>query len=90
MPNTKSAAKRLKTSLKSRSLNNFRKKQMRTAKKEFFKVLEQQNLEAAETALNVCFSALDKAAKRNTITKNKVARDKSRLAARLNAARATA
>jgi small subunit ribosomal protein S20 len=87
MPTTKSAEKRLRTSLKRRLRNQRRKKSVKTTQKEFAALIEQKQFEQAEEAMRECFKALDKAAKLDVLQKNKVARDKSRLARTLNAAR---
>jgi small subunit ribosomal protein S20 len=90
MPNTKSAAKRLITNEKRALRNRVRKSRVKTAKKKFLEALGSNDLAAAEAALSVCFATLDKAAKRGAVSKNKVARDKSRLSLKLSALRKTA
>ncbi len=86
MPNIASAKKRLRQNVKRRARNRTRKRAIRVAQKELFALIEANDLEAARKALDVCFSRLDKAAKRGAIHRNKADRKKSRLAAKLQMA----
>jgi small subunit ribosomal protein S20 len=80
MPNTKSAAKAMRQSVKRRVRNIARKDKFKAAVKDVRKFLNAgQKSEAAE-ALRKAMSALDKAAKKNVIKKNTASRKKSRLA----------
>lgn len=85
MPNTASAKKRLRQDVKRRYLNRVRKDACKTSRKAFLSAVDAGDAAAAEGALKECFSALDKAAKKNTISKNKASRTKSRLSKRLAA-----
>ncbi|MDT8389474.1 MAG: 30S ribosomal protein S20 [Lentisphaeria bacterium] len=85
MPSSKSASKHLLTSAKRQMQNRIRKSRVKTAEKKFLAAVDGGDQSAAKTALSDCFSVLDKAAKKNVITKNKADRKKSRLAARLAA-----
>jgi small subunit ribosomal protein S20 len=76
MPTTKSAAKRLRQSVKRRQANRSRKSLLKT------------DAAVAAAALNRCFSELDKAAKGGAIHRNKSDRKKQRLAAKLAALQA--
>jgi len=74
MPIIKSAKKRVKTTKKATARNAKAKKSMRSAFKLFSKSTTSKNHSAAQ-------SALDKAAKKGLLHKNKVARKKRQLAA---------
>ena len=78
MPNTKSAKKALRSSLKKREFNNISKLKVRNSLKDFRKVIKANPVEFQPT-LSKAFSALDKAVKTNLIHKNTAARKKSRL-----------
>jgi len=90
MPNIASAKKRLRQNVKQRARNRSRKRAIREAQKELFARIDSNDMDGARKALDACFSKLDKAAKRNTIHRNKADRKKSRLAARLQKALAGA
>jgi small subunit ribosomal protein S20 len=79
MPNTSSAKKALRGSLKKRAFNNLKKVKIKSAYKSLRKNLANAPKEA-EKSLSAVFSALDKAVKSNYITKQKAARRKSRVA----------
>ena len=83
MPNTKSAAKRLKSSAKQRLVNQMRKSRLKTSERRLTEALAAGDREKAQEALNRCFSELDKAAKKGAIHRNKADRKKDRLSARL-------
>ncbi|OPZ28085.1 MAG: 30S ribosomal protein S20 [Lentisphaerae bacterium ADurb.BinA184] len=85
MPHTTSAAKRLRQNVKRRLRNQVRVSRAKTAEKRFVQKLEGGSREEAAAALQSCFSMLDKAAKRHSISRNRASRKKSRLAKRLNA-----
>lgn len=74
MPIIKSAKKRVKTTKKATLRNARTKKTLRSALKAFAKTSTSKNHSAAQ-------SALDKAAKKGLLHKNKVARKKRQLAA---------
>ena len=74
MPIIKSAKKRVKTTKKATARNSRAKKSLRSAFKLFSKSTTSKNHSAAQ-------SALDKAAKKGLLHKNKVARKKRQLAA---------
>ena len=79
MPNIKSAKKRLITNEKARKRNKSKMTALKTAEKKFRAALETGNAEAAQKALPVVFSKLDKAVKGGIVHKNKSARKKSQL-----------
>jgi len=90
MPNTPSAKKSLKQDARRRLENQVRKSRIRTHEKKFAACLLANDAEGARTALQDCFSALDKAAKIGSIHKNKADRKKGRLSVQLKKAVAAA
>jgi small subunit ribosomal protein S20 len=80
MPNTSSAKKALRGSLKKKGFNLVTKAKIKTALKEFRKALSTSPSEY-QTTLSKAFSALDKAVKTNFIPKGRADRKKARLAA---------
>lgn len=78
MPNIKSAAKRDAVSKARRLVNNANKSRLRTARKTFLSAVEGGDAAAANAALRVFSSEIDKAAKKGAITKNAANRRKSR------------
>lgn len=85
MPNNLTAAKRLRSDAKRNARNRWRKRTIKTSEQEFNHLVESGESQAAREALVKCYSALDKAAARNVIHRNKANRKKARLAARLKA-----
>ena len=89
MPNTTSAKKALRQS-ESRRIRNFSvKRGVKKTIKEYVGLLESGQLEEAGTKLSTVYKALDKAARRGVIKKNKASRLKSRLSSRLKRAGVT-
>lgn len=88
MPNTRSAARQLRKSIKRRERNRAVKSATRTFLKRALAVIEAGQLDEAPEAVRVAQHALDKAAEKGVIHKNNAARHKSQLMTRLNAARA--
>jgi len=84
-----SAKKRVRQNIKRRALNRFRKEQIKDSEKAFAAALATGDVGKAETDLRTVAKRLDKVAAKGTIHKNTAARKRSRLARRLNAARAT-
>jgi len=80
MPNTKSAAKAMRQSLRRRTHNLKVKDSFKTAVKQVKKLIAAGKKSEAEQALKQAASALDKAAKTHVIHKNNASRKKSRLA----------
>jgi len=80
MPITSSAKRALKESSKNRKANSQKKIVLKKTKKDFLKLIESGKIEEAKKMLPKAYKILDKAAKVNLIKKNKVAREKSRLA----------
>jgi small subunit ribosomal protein S20 len=86
MPIIKSAKKRVKVA-QNANLRNYRtKREMREAIKEFSKAIASGNAKKITEAQSAAVSAVDAAAKKDVIHKNKAARVKSRLAAQAKAA----
>jgi|YelNatPaOPRAMG01_1025707.scaffolds.fasta_scaffold439847_2 small subunit ribosomal protein S20 len=84
MPKTKSAKKELRK-IKRRTIRNQAiKANLRYLERKFLKSIEEKNKEMAKEFYRKLQKALDKAAKRNVIKKNKASRKKSRLAKKLN------
>jgi small subunit ribosomal protein S20 len=84
MPNTESAKKRLRSSVRRRFINRVRKSRAKTSERRLTDAIASGDAAAAKQALSVCFSELDRAAKAGSIHKNKADRKKQRLALRVN------
>ncbi|MFO1498938.1 MAG: 30S ribosomal protein S20 [Verrucomicrobiota bacterium] len=87
MPNTKSAERRARNSSRKHARNNSVKSALRTLEKSYLGTLTAGNKDQALASFRSVSSALDKAAKSGVIHKSTADRKKSRLAARLNAAK---
>ena len=83
MPNIASQIKRVRTNKKSTLANNAQTSAMRTAIKKFDAAVA-EGAETAEELLRAAHKAIDGAASKGLIHKNKASRDKSRLAAKLS------
>ena len=83
MPTTKSAKKRLRTSLERRTRNRTAKKDVRTHCRKVEAAVEAGKLDEAQTALRVAAKKLDQAAAKKIIHTNAASRTKSRLAAKI-------
>ncbi len=79
MPNTASAAKRVRSSRRKEKINRMHRGRARTADKKARRLIEQGRVEEAREAVRVAQAALDKAASKGVIHENKAARRKSRL-----------
>lgn len=86
MPIIKSAKKRVKIAAKARARNLHTKRSVREALKAYAKALESKKPGEVAKAQANAMRALDMAAKKAVIHKNKAARQKSRLAAQAKAA----
>jgi small subunit ribosomal protein S20 len=80
MPNTKSAAKAMRQSLRRRATNLKTKTKFKAATKQVRKLIDGSQAKEAMAALKDAMSALDKAVKKGVIHKNTASRKKSRLA----------
>lgn len=85
MPNIKSAKKRVIVSEKARQRNVAARSKMRTLVKKVIAACNQNNKEAAVAAFKEVEPVLDRAACKGLIHKNKAARHKSELAAKIKA-----
>lgn len=82
MPIIKSAKKRVKVAAKAAARNQKTRRQLRDAIKNFTKALESGKSDKVSESLKVAIKAVDIAAKKNVIHKNKAARTKSNLSAK--------
>ncbi len=85
MPNIKSAKKRVIISEKARQRNVAARSKMRTLVKKVIAACAAGDKEAAVAAFKIAEPVLDRAACKGLIHKNKAARHKSALAARIKA-----
>jgi len=88
MAKTRSAAKQARASVRRREHNRIIKSRLHTLERKFMSLAEAKKANEAAETLRTLFSALDKAAKVQVITKNLANRKKARLTARLKAAAA--
>lgn len=84
MANIKSAKKRIKVTETKTLRNKMIKSALKTAIKKYLAAVGSGNAEQAKTTFVAAVKALDMAASKGIIHKNKAARSKSRLAAKLN------
>lgn len=84
MANTRSAIKRIRSSARKRERNQVFRSQARTFIKKTRRLIAERKTEEARQEAQLAISALDKAAEKGVIHKNKAARYKSRLMRRLN------
>ena len=87
MANTQSAIKRIRSAERRRRINQIHRSRARTYVKKTRQLLASGEYEAAEAMANEAASALDKAAQKGVIHKNKAARSKSRLVKELSRAK---
>ncbi len=87
MAHSVSARKRIRQNIRHRSRNRWRLRAMRLAIRDFNEKLSAGNLDGAGEAFKTCQKVIDRTAQQGTIHKNHAARRKSRLNARLKAAR---
>ena len=83
-----SAKKRIKQNAKRRTINRARKSQVKMQTKHFETALAGGDAEAASEQLRLVAQKLDKTAGKSTMHKKTAARNKSRLAKKLNALKA--
>jgi small subunit ribosomal protein S20 len=86
MPNTPSAAKRMRQSAKRRQHNRVTKKVIKTLSKRTMKSLEKKEFDKALVDIKAASSKIDKAGARRVLHPNTAARRKSKLARAYNAA----
>ena len=87
MPNTKSAAKRLRQNKARRARNRSIKSDVRTQMRKVREAVKAGDIGKAEDEFRVATKKLDKAAGKNTMHRNTVARLKSRLQKRIKEAK---
>lgn len=85
MPITKSAKKALRQSKSRKIHNDTRKRKYKSLVKDFRKAIDNKNFDEAKSLLPRVYQALDKAAKTDSIKKNKADRLKSRLSVLISA-----
>jgi len=88
MPNSPSAGKRLRQSIKRRKHNRITKKVIKTSMKKTLQSVSEHNLEKAETDFRAAVAKIDKAGSRRVLHPNTAARRKSKLARAFAAAKA--
>jgi len=88
MPNTKSAKKRLRQSLDRRARNRAVKSAVKTQIRKASETGASGNAEQTQTEFRLAVKKLDQAAAKGVLHRNTAARLKSRLNARLKAAKA--
>ena len=88
MPNIKSAIKRVSVIEKKTLRNNMIKSAYRTAVRKFEEAVNSGDIKNAETLFVEATKKIDMACTKGVIVKNTAARKKSRLAKKLNAAKA--
>lgn len=87
MPIIKSAKKRVKIAAKANVRNSKTRRKLRDTLKEFARALTSGKAVEIAKAQKAAESAIDTAAKKNVIHKNKAARQKAKLAAKAKAAK---
>ena len=85
MANIKSAKKRARQAVKRNAHNASQRSMMRTAVKRVLKAIQTNDQAGAQTAFATAQPLLDRFAARGLIHRNKAARHKSRLSARIRA-----
>ncbi len=90
MPHSRSAKKRHRQSLERRDKNRAVKRELKTRVRSVVEAVEAGKPEDAQGALRVAAQKLDRAAAHNIIHRNKAARTKSRLAARVKSLKSPA
>ena len=87
MANTQSAIKCIRSSERKRKINQVHRSRARTYLRRTRQLIARGDLEEAEAMVREAASALDKAAQKGIIHKNRAARSKSRLMKQLNQAK---
>ncbi|KAF1686393.1 30S ribosomal protein S20 [Pseudoxanthomonas taiwanensis] len=90
MANIKSAKKRAKQTVVRNARNAAQRSQLRTAVKKVIKALDANDVAGAEAAFAIAQPLLDRFSARGLIHKNKAARHKARLNARIKALKSAA
>jgi small subunit ribosomal protein S20 len=87
MPNTKSAERRMRNSARKQTRNHSVKARLHTLEKNYLELVKAGKKEEATKAFSAVTSAYDKAGKTRVVHPATANRKKSRLAAKLNAAK---
>ena len=87
MPNSPSAGKRLRQSIKRRKHNRITKKVIKTSMKKTLQSVSEHNLETAEVDFRAAVAKIDKAGSRRVLHPNTAARRKRKLARAFAAAK---
>jgi small subunit ribosomal protein S20 len=87
MPNTESAKKRLKQNILRQQRNRAAKRSVKTECRKVLDAIEAGNVEQAQAEFKAAAKKLDKAASQKVLHRNAAARTKSRLSARIKAAK---
>ena len=87
MPNTKSATKRLRQSIERRAVNRSIKRTVRNQCRKVREAVKDGDLDRAEAEFRLAAKHLDRAGAKNVIHRNAAARVKSRLSAKIKAAK---
>ena len=90
MPNTSSAKKRLRQNKKRRIHNKAIKSSLKTQLRKVHEAVAGDDADARDGAFEAAVSSLDRAAAKNIIHRNAAARLKSRLSAKVKAAKTNA
>ena len=88
MANIKSAKKRAKQTVVRNARNTAQRSMLRTSVKKVLKAIEANDADGAQAAFAIAQPILDRFSARGLIHKNKAARHKSRLTARIKAIKA--
>jgi small subunit ribosomal protein S20 len=83
MPHSASAKKRLRQNIRSRDRNRATKSAIKSSIRKVLEAISQQDIPAAREHFRVVAKKADRAASASTIHRNKAARIKSRLSARI-------
>ncbi len=81
---TKSAKKRIRSSLKKKAFNLRRSKTMKLEIKDFLKLIVAKKVSESEKKIPSLYKAIDKAVKKGVIKKNNASRKKSRLTKKIS------
>ena len=84
MPNKPSAAKRVRSSRRKQAINRVHRGRARSADKKARNLIAEGHLDEAREAVQEAQAALDKAAQKGVIHRNKAARRKARLMQQLH------
>ena len=90
MPNTNSAKKRLRQNKKRRIHSKAIKSSLKTQLRKVHQAVDGNDADARDSAFQAAVSSLDRAASKNIIHRNAAARLKSRLSAKVKAAKTNA